>query len=76
MPEPTKKIGDFAKEIRRVRTARHLSIAELALSTDIREGDLIKIEAGEKLPNMDALLKLKSALNVEIKFYTLKSDLI
>ena len=58
------------RNIKDIRCQKDMSISELAELADISERNLYRIEAGERHPGIDTLLRLSAAFSVDIKLIT------
>jgi transcriptional regulator with XRE-family HTH domain len=56
----------FAENLLRLRQRRKLSQEELASRAAINRSQISLMESGKRLPRLDTLIKLASALEVEI----------
>lgn len=56
----------FAARLTRLRQARRLSVAELALGTQVNRDAVHKWEAGKRRPTVATLRRLAVALGVEL----------
>ncbi|ETK31913.1 ATP-binding protein [Microbispora sp. ATCC PTA-5024] len=57
------RCGDFGSELRRLRTARGLSLTALARQVNYTKGYLSKIESGRRPPNAEVARRCDAALN-------------
>lgn len=58
------KLGN---KIRELRQAKKLTIIDLAYDCGFEKSNLIRIEKGRTLPTTKTLLKIATALNIDIK---------
>jgi transcriptional regulator with XRE-family HTH domain len=65
MPGQDRELIALGRAIRRLRTARHVSAAELAISAGLTQPGLEAIEAGRCDPRLDVLLALAHGLSVK-----------
>lgn len=68
MIKTIKQIGDktVGESIRDLRTARGLSIRELANLTGLSSGSISRWESGKRIPSVENYHKLMSALDAEL----------
>ncbi|MEX2374200.1 MAG: XRE family transcriptional regulator [Dehalococcoidia bacterium] len=63
---PRKPAALLGPRIRAARLRRSLTLAQVANSTGLHKGFLSRVERGQKTPSLSALLRISSALEVEI----------
>jgi transcriptional regulator with XRE-family HTH domain len=65
MPRKRALLARISARLRDLRGKRGLSVSELADRAGLHEGLVERIDAGERLPPLEALLALAEALGVE-----------
>lgn len=59
-----KKIKDFGKILKKIRTSKKISLRKLALETDMDHSSIHRIETGESNPTLTTILVLAEALGI------------
>jgi len=62
----TYELSEFGKKIRHYRKRNNLTQVDLELKTGINNGDISRIESGQKNIEFYTIVKLAEALDVEI----------
>lgn len=58
---------EFGRRIRAAREARHLTLEELSVATQLAVSTLGRIERGQRLPQAHTVMALASALDIPVE---------